>query len=255
MTEILVVGFPKSGNTWLTRLLSAALDWPVRGIGAARPLAEQGEDHKDGHVIRQLHLLPKHEGPRLGAVPHQYTLNIDAVNGHHKIVHIIRDPRDVAVAVDHYWGIKNLHRTITGVLATGEHPLWGCGWIEYVEAWRAVALPVIETRYERLHEDAAGELARILNQCGLSAAKPISDVVEQESFAKRRALIAGEAGEKMSHGKGSQLNNMRAGRVGDWRTEFSGEDIAAFAERFTPQLLTLGYETDPEWHLIGVQTC
>lgn len=255
MTEILIVGFPKSGNTWLSRLLSAALDWPVRGIYDARPIAEQGLDRADGKVIRQLHLLPKHEGAGVAAVPHQYTCNIDAVNGQHKIVHIIRDPRDVAVAINHYWFIGNLLHTIQDVMSTGEHPLWGCGWAEYVTAWRHAPLDVIETRYEWLHADPLMELRRILDRLDLRAAEPLGTVVKQESFEQRRALIAGEAGETMAHGKGIQLTNLRGGRVGDWRTEFEAEHIAAAHEIFTPHLLELGYEDDPEWYMTQVQTC
>jgi hypothetical protein len=253
MTEILVVGFTKSGNTWLSRLLSDALDWPVRGINGARPLSEQGEDHRDGHVIRQLHLYPDASGSHYSAVPHQYTLNTDKVTEHHKIVHIIRDPRDVAVAINYYWGIKNLQRVITKVMATGEHPLWGCGWVQYVEAWRTTHVPVVETRYEWLHADTLLELQRILDRFELRAVKPLGEVIERQSIDVKRKDIV-ENGEHLAHGKGAQLTNLRAGRVGDWRQEFSEEDIEAFADLYTMAMLKLSYEDDPEWYLRKAQT-
>ena len=254
MTEIIVVGFPKSGNTWLTRLLSAALDWPVRGVGEARPLAEQGSDRADGNLIRQLHLEPVAHGNNYPAIASQHVLNTDALNGHHKIVHIMRDPRDVAVSVNHYWGIGDLQRVITEVMTRGVHPLFGCGWSQYVSEWRAALMPVIETRYEWLHDNPLFELRRIIDRLELREVEPLDEVVRQEEINTRRTHIR-KHGEQMAHGITPQLTNLRAGRVGDWRHEFTPENVAAFAEHFTPQLLKYGYEDDPEWHLAFVQTC
>jgi len=246
MTEILVVGFPKSGNTWLTRLLADALDWPVRGIGEARPLAEQGEDREDGSLIRQLHLFPESHGNRYPVVASQHSLNVDAVNGQQRIVHIIRDPRDVAVSINHYWGINDLQRVITRVMAHGAHPLWGKGWLEYITAWRAALLSVIETRYEWLHADPYAELRRIVNLTAIEPAHPLHEVVERQAIEIKRADIAIN-GERMAHGITPQLTNLRAGRVGDWQTEFSTDDKRQFARLYGSQLLALGYETNDEW--------
>ena len=256
MTEIIVVGFPKSGNTWITRLLADALDWPVRGIHEARPLSEQGQPHKDGHLIRQLHLQPESHGSDHPAVASAWTLNVDAVKEHHKVIHIMRDPRDVAVAIDHYWGLKNLHRTITDVMAVGGHPLWGRGWVEYIEAWRKTSIPVLETRYEWLHADTLLELQRILDRLDVKAVKPLGEVIERQSFAVKRAdIVTNGEDQNLAHGLGPQLANLRGGRVGDWRQEFSDENIAEFADLFTVPLLKYCFEDDPEWYLYRVQTC
>lgn len=255
MTEILVVGFPKSGNTWLSRLLSDALGWPVRGINGARPLAECGDDHAEGHVIRQLHLYPSACGDSYGAIPSQYTYNTNKYHIEHRIIHILRDPRDVAVSINHYWGIKNLQRTITDVMDNGAHPLWGCGWIKYIDAWRRASVPVIETRYEWLHADPVLELQRLLDRMGLHSTQSLGEVVTRQQIDAKRAAIRGDESENYAHGKGAQLCNLRTGRVGDWKAEFDSENIIAFAERFTDQLIELGYETDRDWALVGVQTC
>lgn len=256
MTEILVVGYPKSGNTWLSRLLADALDWPVRGIEKARPLSETGEDHREGHVIRQLHLYPGSHGAQHPAVSDRFTLNMDSFNGHHKVVHIIRDPRDVAVAINHYWGIKDLQHTIVDVMASGAWPLWGCGWHQYISAWRDIP-QALETRYEWLHTDPQLELQRILDRLELRAVKPLAGVIERQQIDTRREVIrnADDNVVSLPHGKGAQLANLRAGRVGDWQQEFDSDNIAASAELFTDDLITLGYEFGREWHLRQVQTC
>ncbi len=253
MTEILVVGFPKSGNTWLSRLLSDALDWPVRGIQDARPLAECGADRDDGNVIRQLHLYPD-SFTGLPAVPNQWTFNTAALNGEHKIVHIIRDPRDVAVAINHYWGIKNLQHTIVTVVGKGQHPLWGMGWSEYINAWRKVP-QALETRYEWLHEDTLLELRRILDMIGLKPVKPLDEVIRRQSLKATRERINKDDDINYAHGKGAQLTNLRGGRVGDWRAEFSDQNRQAAADLFTLELLDLGYEDQPDWYAEKVQEC
>lgn len=253
MTEILVVGFPKSGNTWLSRLLSDALDWPVRGIEDARPLAECGADREDGNVIRQLHLSP-YSRPGRPVVSDQWACNIAALNGQHKIVHILRDPRDVAVAINHYWGIKNLQHTITRVMAHGEHPLWGCGWSQYVNAWRKTP-QALETRYEWLHEDTLLELRRILDRFGLRPVKPLDEVVLRQALKATRERISKDKDEHYAHGKGAQLTNLRGGRVGDWRAEFSEQNRQAAAELFTLELLDLEYEDRPDWYAKKAQEC
>lgn len=256
MTEVIIVGYPKSGNTWLTRLLSDALGWPVRGINEARPLSECGADHADGHVIRQLHLLPHTAGDDIAAIPHQYIFNTDAYDERYKIIHIIRDPRDVAVSIAHYWGIDDLMRVITEVMVTGSHPLWGCGWAQYVDTWKDAPVPVIEMRYEWLHDFPRYELRRLLSELGLRSAEPLGEIVKRQSLEVKRADLL-ENGEAMNlaHGLGAQLANLRGGRVGDWRVEFTEEHVLAFAELFTELLIEYGYEDDPAWHLTGVQTC
>ncbi len=253
MTEILVVGFPKSGNTWLSRLLSDALDWPVRGIQDARPLAECGADRDDGNVIRQLHLYPD-SFTGLPAVPNQWTFNLAAQNGQHKIVHIIRDPRDVSVAINHYWGVKNLQHTIVSVVGKGQHPLWGCGWAQYINAWRKAGI-ALETRYEWLHEDTLLELRRILDQFDLRPVKPLDEVVRRQELKATRDRINKDKDEHYAHGKGAQLTNLRGGRVGDWRAEFSDQNRQAAADLFTLELLDLGYEDQPDWYAEKVQEC
>lgn len=245
MSDILIVGFPKSGNTWLSRLLSDALDWTVTGTHGAVPLAAQTKAHDDS-VIRQLHLSPKslNGSP---AIIDQHTFNTTAYTDQ-KIVHIIRDPRDVAVSIHHYWGREDFKETLRDVLGRGAHPLWGCSWAQYVTAWRAVNIPVIETRYEWLQEDTALELARLIDQMNLRAIGPLNAVIAQNEIETKRQWLK-EHDENLPHGLGPQLTNLRAGRVGDWRNWFDFSDALWAAQYLNDQLLALGYESDRDWYL------
>lgn len=259
MTEILVVGFPKSGNTWLSRLLGDALDLPIEGIDKAIPLAaDEQERHGDG-VIRQLHLVPSDDVDERrypGFVASQWTINPRCYNGQH-IIHILRDPRDVVVAVKEYWEVDTIDKAISEVVKDGGWPLWGTGWEKYINLWRSSTLPHIDTRYEWLHADTALEIRRLCDLMRLKIVKPLDEVIQRQSIDVKREWIrrADDQAIRLPHGKGAQLKNLRAGRVGDWRTVFTPEQDGLAHEAFGDMLIELGYETDHEWHLRGVQTC
>lgn len=246
MTEIIVAGFPKSGNTWLTRLLSDALDYPVAGIDDAIPLAADQQERNGDGVIRQLHLLPTDRGDRF--VANCYTLNVKHYSTQ-RVIHIIRDPRDVAVSIDAYWGIGNLDKTIVDVMALGQHPLWGCGWPEYISTWRATELPHLETRYEWLHEDTALEIRRLCDLMGVKIIKPLDEVIQRNEISTKRQWIkdADDNLIRLPHGKGAQLTNLRAGRVGDWQTSFTDDQKKLAFLSFQSHLIELGYESSPLW--------
>lgn len=247
MTEIIVTGYPKSGNTWLTRLLSDALDYPVTGIDNAIPLAADQQERNGDGLIRQLHLVPRRNN-EARFVASRYYLNPNNHNGE-RVIHIIRDPRDMAVAIKEYWELADIYTTITNVMATGAWPLWGMGWPEWMQDWRSTDLPYIETRYEWLHADTEKEIRRLCDDMGLTIVKPLAEVIERQSIdVKRKALRdTDDQAFYLPHGKGAQLQNLRGGRVGDWRERFGPDDKQAALEVFSDWLIRLGYESDANW--------
>lgn len=64
---IFVAGYPKSGNTWLTRLLGDALDCPTGGSMPQQDAVEiacEGNDRPGHYVIRKGHfVLLNDDGP------------------------------------------------------------------------------------------------------------------------------------------------------------------------------------------------
>jgi hypothetical protein len=58
MVDVFVTGIPRSGNTYLSRLIGDALDSPVGGARGAVALATEGQDRPGQHRVMQLHLLP-----------------------------------------------------------------------------------------------------------------------------------------------------------------------------------------------------
>ena len=103
MNEIIVTGYPKSGNTWLSRLLGDILNSPVTGRDdyEAVPISQEGLDRSGDYTIIQLHLVPDCSNHNNQFITNRFHICPDN-HTDEKIVIPIRDPRDVAVSCMHY---------------------------------------------------------------------------------------------------------------------------------------------------------
>jgi hypothetical protein len=136
-----------------------------------------------------------------------------------RIVHIIRDGRDVARSLSRQeWGpgsVADAAREWEGSVRSGR----GAGLGE--EIYR-------EIRYERLLDDPGREIEALYAWLGLD---PEAGLPPALDAARRRANI----GPSSRGGVG----------VGKWRDEWEAADLAAFNEVAGPLLAELGYELEP----------
>ncbi len=117
MKNIIVVGYPKSGCTWATRLVAELVGCPVAGFwqSTKKEIAVEGQDrvsefrcYKSHHPLPELGFLPvvrdsvepgedNERGARL--LP-----ELDGVSPHrNRVLYILRDPRDIALsAANHF---------------------------------------------------------------------------------------------------------------------------------------------------------
>lgn len=140
-----------------------------------------------------------------------------------KMLHVIRDGRDVAMSwVAQWFGpatIKDAARL----------------WRDHVQvnrAWgRSHASRYLEIRYEDLATDAAGEIERIEAFLG-KAARPHDPAGAGSDLA--RALANTESHSAM-------LDMSAADNIGKWRDRMSGEDVKCFEEMAGQALAECGY--------------
>lgn len=229
--EIYINGFPKSGNTWLARLLGDVLDSPVKTVKGIA-LADEGAERKGDYVIRQHHLITPE----------------DAFG----VVYIYRDPRDVVVSAAHYWRIASLakaqHCVAKGLWPTTHRG----GWVQYHEPWRRIVADknlkegIAVTCYEALHARTEWEIRFICAQLGAETMKLIRKVVQRQSIeAKRQAII--DNPRDYTYNPDIQLRNLRKGIVGDWKNHYTralGEQAQVY---FGEYMLELGYIKDSSW--------
>lgn len=120
---------------------------------------------------------------------------------------------------------------------------WGRHWLDPFEAVLPAADYVL--RYERLHADQAGELARLFAFLGLESGPGVVRACVEASTFER--LSGGRKRGEMDPADPTGL--IRKGIVGDWRHWFTRADGAAFHDLAGRWLLDRGFEADPDWFI------
>ncbi len=175
-----------------------------------------------------------------------------------RIMHLIRDPRDVLISAMHYhkksaesWlhepvpgydgvtyqrQLKSLPTKFEQYVFEMEHST--AGTLRDMSRWQYDRANCFEARYEDLRQDASltywTEIAAFLG----------FDEAESNACGQRfwqNSLFGGlpRLGNK----------HVRSGAVAQWKREFTPELAYAFLERFPNALQQLGYETDNRWVL------
>lgn len=228
----LVCEFPKSGGTWLSRMIAAYLDIPF----------------PQQKVVPVL-------GP---AVVHNHWLYDERMTNP---LYVYRDGRDVMVSLYfHRWRVNRDQRRYRGVLAESTEsievrrhlprflevemskPLSSRrSWAEHVENWMVPGKDgVLYVAYESLLSDAH----RTVKQCLYHLAESSLDdrrldrIVNDLDFQS----VSGR-----SRGTEEPSSFMRKGIAGDWKNYFTRDAAAVFTEFAGETLILLGYERDDTW--------
>lgn len=239
--KIAVVGYPRSGNTWMSWLLGDAYNSSVGGYKNARPLATEGQERTGMHPVMQLHLRPVYED--VGEVlPNAYGLCVPRYEGNPQIVYVVRDPRDVAVSAAHYWKMRDVEEAVEA-MGKGLEPLKAQkAWQVNTARWLDCPVPKVLVRYEDLHEYGIAELLRVLDELGNKYNEDrIEEVWERQSFATKRAQIKVDGSGRM-YGKTIQLHHMRKGVPGSWKETFSPELVKKARDYFGEVANRYGYD-------------
>jgi O-antigen biosynthesis protein len=306
-----ILGSSRSGTTWLQNILGSHPEIVCKGEGmffgrstklheGARSLyaaLERSEDLKIWHDMRiwtegefedfvpnlvrliadSLFREGLEEKPGAKIVgdktPH-YAFNLDEVHSVYpesKIIHIIRDGRDVAISnVYNLWrnakdrgGPLQVNPRVLdkrdrflanpkAFLATGESVFpqavlrnLAKRWIDSVtkgaeDGPELFGKRYIEVKYENLLEQPYVELPRLLSFLEVDDARAVIErTVEENSF------------EQLSGGRqrGTEDSNsfFRKGMAGDWKHYFTKDDKQVFKQEAGELLIRLGYEKDLSW--------
>jgi hypothetical protein len=239
---IAVTAYPKSGATWLVRLLGDLLDWPVRGVYNTQPVGEEGLDRTGGGVVFQTHAEMCNEDGDL-FFPTPWHCNVGAWNGE-ALIHMVRDPRAVAVSAMFYWSISR-----KGILQVDEamqrmaECIWPLtmAWPSFVSGWSQVECATV--RYEDLHRDTEGQLRWVLDHYGIAYDESrLPEVIERQSFKAKRRFIETESEDLFAYNRGIQMSHLRCGKVGDWKHYFNERTERLARQLFGETAALYGYE-------------
>lgn len=232
--ELYVIGFPKSGNTWLARLLSDILNSKIH-VECKDDMINSSEntDDKNGnYLIHKIHVA----------------YNLDKVLNSKK-VYIVRDPRAVMVSgffhnnrgiteemVRHSvktkiffnFEINNLTKgwnnsiparinTIKNILKSKRRLIVG-SWSESVSFWTEQKNIVI-IKYENLLENPHLEITRLLQELNIDYSNEIlHSAIERQSFKKKKK-------EFLKKNDAENAKFLRSGQKNSWKELLSDKQI------------------------------
>ena len=253
MKRILVVGYPKSGNTWLTRLTAELLGAPVTGFWSepsAVEVAVEGAWRNSSFEVYKGH-------HRFDDVRADFELK--------DIVYVVRDVRDVVVSGAHYFSFRS--RTLAGCMGRAGRWLWppspeaesrrrvdrmlsavasgdrhvspwcATTWDSHVAAYLDAGAFVI--RYEDMLHTPESECHRLLQHLGVhSSTERIRAAIARQAFANAKMRF-------VTSGDDKRAAFLRQGSSGGWVKSLTPEQSTFCAERFARMLGRLGYVDTP----------
>ena len=229
---VVLTEYPKSGGTWLSQMLSVALDVPY----------------------------PRNRLPYISSqIIHGCYLD---VNKSIDTIVVWRDGRDTMVSfyyhlmfeksitsgrfnrkVTQELGVTDPHNIMEKMPAfiewafQGGYP--GYSWSDFVNTWKDRS-GIVETSYEAVSEDPLRELKRVLTHFGHTefTEAQLKKIVDDFSFENQAQRKRGE----------EDVNSfIRKGIVGDWKNVFNNEACEIFDHYAGKELIKLGYEADRDW--------
>jgi hypothetical protein len=201
-----LASFPRSGNTWLRRLLEEATGQTCGTIYEAETILPA----PDTGLAIKTHMRDAH----------RYT----------RAIHLVRHPLD-AIESYYYW-----KRDCWG----GKDMSWerfvdqrSAAWVGHTRYWMDVPYDVVRLRYEDLLADPCEPLRALTQWLGLEiSARTIRAAVETCSFERLKK-------EGSSRG---QPQFFRRGTAGDAIASYSEEQLAMLRPRLASLLAELGYD-------------
>lgn len=242
--NIYVVGFPKSGNTWLVRMLARALKAKVVKYAMDNITPEVAAD-----INKEIKISSKYRISKIHFIPKRF-LEKFKITKNDRIVYIKRNIYDVLVSSFFYFRyrgderyilktpsleiilnplklhkyLKSRHtfsRYIQEFCMNGhkDHGKWKdhiYRWSEFINKNKNIKSTT--TSYESLINNTKSELLNILRDLEFNNIdrKTIQEAAKEESFIKRKKEILSSQ-ENKTFGKDFNIRFLRKGKSGDYK--------------------------------------
>lgn len=238
--DVWLVGYPKSGNTWLNFLVASLLASRVQDVDFFTVEKLVADIYYNN--AKQLQSLPR---PRYLKSHETYDAR------YRRVIYIARDPRDVTVSYYHHFRKQNMLpgdaslSSFVDVFVAGK--LGRGAWNRHVDGWlehREGSADFLLLRYEDMKRDTVAKLGRINGFLGLEASdNRIADAVDWCSSENMRKI------EQQQHESHPALRHtrqdipfVRQANSGGWREVLSEGDVQKIIDSWGPTMQILGYE-------------
>ncbi len=261
--RIIICGYPKSGNTWLTRLTAEILKCPVIGFWC------QPSNH-DEESIEGLDRESEFECFKSHHNFEQMARTLERCgNGTEKIIYIYRDPRSVLASASHYFRFKPrypyLHKLL-GFFPKGEgiyfkfmqpysHKLeimtkalvegtsqgaWlRTPWKEHIAGYQNKD-DILMLSYEALKADPLSVARQISGFLSIERSdEELEEAIRNQSFASRKERFLTEK-------KKNNAGFLRKGKTDSWREEVPEKNLMDIEREIGDFMGPLGYRLSSE---------
>jgi len=254
--NIIINGYPKSGTTWLTKLVGDLLDCPVGGFW------EYGDDYLTTYGTERVSRFTCYKSH------HTYSELVDQLNEQTKMIYIVRDPRDIVVSGAYHFSFlplrvksvlrkmiksqtkrtkfnhklssmmslakrKSMMIALVNGQSTYQLKWMSTSWIEHVNPF--INKNIFILKYENLLADTTEECRKILAFLDSKLSSDQLDaIVKNNSFESKK-----------QHYTESQdyfnIRLLRKGKKQQWRDELTPDQIDTIVQYNLPLMRHFGY--------------
>lgn len=233
--NILIVGYPKSGTNWLSRLVAEVLqcdflgDWGFDTLNASR--IERNNNASEFQVYKSHHTNDEIKNASKKEI--------------YKIIYIVRDPRDIVISGAHFFSFpspinsflrkvrltqfikplsmeKRKKEMIKAVLFGNKiiTPWLEVPWVKHYQEY--LQKEVLFIKYEDLLKNPENEIENILNFLDLAInPEHIKESIYNQSFDKRQKEV-------LEQDHTNLIKLVRKGETGYWKNEFTEDEKKLF---------------------------
>ena len=235
--DIFLVSYPRSGNTWMRFVLGSL----IHNVDVNFDNMERYFPDIYRNTCSQLESL---KNPRYLKSHEPYD------NRYHKVIYIVRDPRDVAISY-YYWMLKfnKFEGEFDGFLDLffGPNGISYGRWDDHYRSWREnsdkVNRGVLFLRYEDLIDNAIDNIKTILGFININIDNDvIHTVVKSNSFSgmKNKENYASDQN-PLFKATNKEIPFVRKGKIEQWKSELSDIHLERFRREFSPTMKQIGY--------------
>lgn len=255
--RIIITGYPKSGNTWVTRLTAEIMRCPVSGFWC-EPLnkeeAIEGEKRNSNYQCFKSHFNYEQLNQSLKVYG----------NGNEKIIYVYRDPRDILLSASNFYSLTNnptymkwarlpmglrfyyrfIHtkefklNLLSEAMVHGSKigPWLETSWADHVYNFHSMPKDILFVSYESLINNPINFAH---NLCTITEINRSDDelltAIDKQSFSKKKEKFLNENNYSKAH-------FLRSGSTGKWKKELPEKYQNFLIEHFSDLMSKLEYK-------------